>query len=236
MYEIKRLKDMWTVLQKVDQDVIIVTGLTSAPDNGKFELVLEQLLNEKVNVHLLCFQIKSSVSVPIAQLTRYGSFHVIPNLNSDDWANSLVWAVNTLQSIYSTTYVHRAKVLFIHLIKSTFSTKKYWFKLLSFLLFVYLWVMSIYILQVFEKTTQLVDTNPMHGTFYLESDVSRLIVCVYSLDDETLELLGGSFWFKETNWTLTSRDVNQYGVILTFKSPDEKAPIRKVNNLSIHRI
>ena len=96
--------------------------------------------------------------------------------------------------------------------------------------------MSIYILQVFEKTTQLVDTNPMHGTFYLESDVSRLIVCVYSLDDETLELLGGSFWFKETNWTLTSRDVNQYGVILTFKSPDEKAPIRKVNNLSIHRI
>ena len=61
----------------------------------------------------------------------------------------------------------------------------------------------------------------MRGTFYVDSDVSRLIICVYSLDDNNLELMGGSFWFKETNWTLSRNDANPIGYLFTFVSPEE---------------
>ena len=99
------------------QDVVILTAVQTFSSLDTWVSSYEE---SKVNVHLVYFGV-STTKVDIAQLTRYGSAHFMPNIINNRQMNVYTWAVNTLQSIYRQTKTHRAKVAYtVDIIMSLF--------------------------------------------------------------------------------------------------------------------
>ncbi|XP_057365303.1 calcium-activated chloride channel regulator 1-like isoform X2 [Daphnia carinata] len=88
------------------QDVIILTAVQTIPDMTDW---ITSYNENKVIVHLVHFGV-STAKVEMAQLVRYGSVHVIPNVANSNLMNPYTWSVNTLQSIYGKTRSYRAKI------------------------------------------------------------------------------------------------------------------------------
>lgn len=99
------------------QDVVILTSVQAFSSLSTWVTSYEE---SKVNVQLVYFGV-STTKVDIAQLTRYGSAHFMPNVINNRQMSVYTWAVNTLQSIYRQTKTHRAKVAYtVDIIMSLF--------------------------------------------------------------------------------------------------------------------
>ncbi|XP_057365444.2 calcium-activated chloride channel regulator 1-like [Daphnia carinata] len=99
------------------QDVIILTAVQTIPDMTNW---ITSYNKNKVIVHLVHFGV-STAKVEMAQLARYGSMHVIPNVANSNLMNPYTWTVNTLQSIYGKTRSYRAKIFEQTVIKTSVS-------------------------------------------------------------------------------------------------------------------
>jgi hypothetical protein len=86
--------------------VIILTAVQTFSSLSTWVKSYEE---NKVNVHLVHFGVSTS-KVEMAQLTRYGSAHFMPNVIDSHQMSVYTWAVNTLQSIYGQMKTHRVKV------------------------------------------------------------------------------------------------------------------------------